>query len=72
VFDGGSEVLDYRIWYDNASDGAAFEVLVSGLTDLSYTALGLNQGSIYRFKVESRNIYGYSAVFSNEVAILAA
>lgn len=72
VFDGGSAVLDYRIWYDNASDGAEFVELVSGLTDLSYTALGLTQGSTYRFKVESRNMYGYSAIFSNEVAILAA
>jgi titin len=72
VFDGGSAILDYRIWYDDASDGAQFVELVSGLNDLSYTALGLTQGSTYRFKVEARNVYGYSFAFSNQVEILAA
>jgi len=26
VFDGGSPVVDYRVWYDNASNQAAFTV----------------------------------------------
>jgi titin len=38
VFDGGSAVLDYRIWYDNSSDGANFEILIANLADTQYTA----------------------------------
>jgi hypothetical protein len=26
-FNGGSSVLDYRVWYDNASNGVTFRVL---------------------------------------------
>lgn len=47
VFNGGSEVIDYRIWYDNASDGATFVELASGVTTLSYVTTGLAQGSTY-------------------------
>jgi hypothetical protein len=39
VFNGGSAVIDYRIWYDNAGD--VFEILVDGLQDTTYTALDL-------------------------------
>lgn len=70
-FDGGSSLLDYRIWYDNALGEDSFIVLVT-VPDLTYTATGLVQGSTYKFKVEARNIYGYSAEFSNTVTILAA
>lgn len=72
VFNGGTPVIDYRIWYDNTSNGVTFMELVSGLTGLDYIATGLVQGSTYKFKVESRNSYGYSALFSNTVTILAA
>lgn len=41
------------------------------LTVTSYTAQNMVQGSTYKFKVEVRNLYGYSA-FSNTVTILAA
>jgi hypothetical protein len=37
TFDGGSPVLDYNIWYDNAQGGDLFFELVT-VTDLSYTA----------------------------------
>jgi hypothetical protein len=37
----------------------------------TYTVNGLNPGTEYKFKVQSRNSYGYSS-YSNEVAILAA
>lgn len=30
-FDGGSPVIDFRIWSDNASDGAEFTVLVENV-----------------------------------------
>jgi hypothetical protein len=43
VFDGGSPLIDYSIWYDDAS-GSTFTELVSGVTDLSYTATLLTQG----------------------------
>jgi len=72
VFDGGSPVIDYRVWFDNASAGASFVELVSGLQSTSFTATGLTQGQTYQFKVESRNIYGYSASYSNVVTILVA
>jgi len=45
-------------------------VLAEGL-QLSYTAHNLMKGKVYSFKVQARNIYGYSA-FSTEVSILAA
>jgi len=47
-------------------------VLVSGLLNLDYIATGLTQGSTYQFKVESRNLYGHSKLFSNTVVVLAA
>jgi hypothetical protein len=71
VFDGGSPVLDYRVWYDNASGGDFIE-LTTGVTDTSYTATGLTQGSTYKFRIQTRNAYGYSLGFTNEVSILAA
>lgn len=71
VFDGGSPVIDYRVWYDNAS-GGAFEVLTEGVVTNAYTATGLIQGATYRFKVQARNVYGYSFGTTNEVSILAA
>jgi hypothetical protein len=68
VFGGGSPLLDYRVWTDQSNND--FIELVS-ISSTSYTATGLTQGLIYTFKVEARNVYGYS-VFSNEVSILAA
>jgi len=48
-----------------------FTQLVTGLTTVSYTALSLNPGTTYQFKVAARNIYGYGS-FSSIVSILAA
>jgi hypothetical protein len=70
VFDGGSPIIDYRIWTDDAT-GTTFTELVSGVQALEYTATSLVRGSTYQFYVEARNIYGYS-VASNTVTILAA
>ena len=69
-FNGCSAIIDYSIWYDNGT-GLAFTELLSGLKTLSYTALSLTPGNTYQFKVEARNIYGFSA-FSSAVSILAA
>jgi hypothetical protein len=49
VFDGGSPIIDYKLWFDDAT-GSTFEVLADDL-QLSYTTLGLVQGSVYTFNV---------------------
>ncbi len=67
--DGGSPVRDFRITYDQST--GVFEVLASGLIQTAYTATGLTAGNTYRFRVESRNSYGYSA-YSTVVPILCA
>jgi hypothetical protein len=41
VFNGGSAVLDYSIWYDDSTSGVTYSELVSGLTTLDYTATAL-------------------------------
>lgn len=70
VFDGGSALLDYSVWYDNAL-GGDFELLQSGVTDTLFTAASLTQGLTYQFKIQARNLYGFSS-FSNTVSILTA
>jgi len=66
---GGAAVLDYRINYDQATD--TYTVLDTEITETSYTAIGLTAGLTYKFKVEARNSFGYSAL-SDEVSILCA
>ena len=70
AFDGGSPVIDYRLWYDS-STGSTFINIASGLTELNYIVTGLVQGATHQFKIEARNAYGFSA-FSDTVTILAA
>jgi len=68
---GGSAVIDYRISWDQG--GSTFAVLATGITTTSYsTTATLTPNTVYKFKVESRNAYGYSTSFSNEVSIRAA
>jgi hypothetical protein len=31
-FDGGSPLIDYQLWYDNASNGVTFSILEASLT----------------------------------------
>jgi hypothetical protein len=40
AFDGGQSIIDYQLWYDNAS-GTTYEILESSLTGLTYTAIDL-------------------------------
>jgi hypothetical protein len=40
VFDGGSPVIDYAVWFDNAT-GGELALLEAGIIDLSYTSVGL-------------------------------
>lgn len=45
--------------------------LETGITTQSYTAIALSAGTVYGFKVQARNTFGYS-VLSEEVLIAAA
>ena len=68
---GGTPVIDYRISWDQGSSN--YVPLVIGVTTTSYiTSVSLTAGTIYKFKVESRNAFGYSTTYSNEVSIRAA
>lgn len=69
---GGSAVLDYRISYQTQST-SVWVIVASGVTNLSYTATtDIIAGHVYTFKIESRNIFGYSTTYSSTVAIRAA
>ncbi len=63
-------MIDFRIWTDNAQS-STFSILADGLTSLSYTVTSLIQGQTYQFKVQARNVYGFSE-YSNIVPILTA
>ena len=69
AYDGGSPIIDYRISYHAGSD--AYVVLTTGVTTSSFTANTLTNNLIYAFKIEARNLIGYS-VYSTEVIIRAA
>ena len=66
---GGAPVLDYRVSY--AQETGPFTVLAVGWTGLTYKATGLTAGLKYRFFVQARNQYDYSAQ-SNTALILSA
>lgn len=44
TFDGGTAVLYYRLWFDDATDGATFTVLAGAITDTYYVKTGLTEG----------------------------
>jgi hypothetical protein len=68
--DGGSPVLDYDVYYDEASGN--WVLLETGVTDQSYeTSTTLTPNSLYSFNVTARNSVG-SSLFSDVVTILAA
>lgn len=67
--DGGTPVIDYRVSWDQGT--GSWVVRQSGLSTLSYSASSLITGTVYQFRVEARNAYGYS-LYSTEVSVLAA
>lgn len=69
AFDGGTNLLDYRLTYDQGAD--VYSVLATGIVATSYTVTGLVTGNTYKFKLQARNEYGYSD-YSDTVAILTA
>jgi hypothetical protein len=63
-------VLDYRVWYDQGTNN--FVILASNVPTKSFLlTAGVVSGTYYKFKVEARNVIGYSAL-SAEISILAA
>lgn len=69
IEDGGTPVIDYRVSWDQGT--GTWDIRQSGLSTLSYTASSLTAGTIYSFRVEARNAYGFSE-YSQEVSVLAA
>lgn len=58
---GGSPVLDYKIYWDNPNDALGYIVLASTTTPaFTYTASGLVAGSEYKFRIVALNIVGDS------------
>lgn len=66
---GGSPILDYRISYDQAVGN--WIVLATSVIPNYYTSPMLTSGSTFTFKVEARNIIGYSPT-SAAITILCA
>ena len=65
---GGTAVTSYRVSWDQGT--GTYVVLASGITTASYsTTATLTPNTNFSFKVESRNAFGFSTSFSNEVSI---
>ena len=70
--DGGDAVLDYSIYYDQATGSDTFVLLDTNIATQHYTTtVTLNAGSTYAFKVTARNTVG-SGLQSLPVSVLAA
>lgn len=41
TFNGGSALIDYRIWYDNGFSGSIYWVVATNITTTSYTVTDL-------------------------------
>jgi hypothetical protein len=70
AYNGGSPVLDYRVTFKEDS-APEFQLYKYNFTLTDMTLIGLSPGTIYNFRVEARNLVGYSA-FSNVLVELAA
>ena len=69
---GGTPVIDYRVYYDAATDGATFNILDFGITAKNYqSTVPITAGKFYLLKVQARNAMGYSPL-SDAVKIFAA
>jgi hypothetical protein len=47
AYNGGSALIDYRLWWDNASDGNTFTVYTESLSDTNYIVSPTEQGKEY-------------------------
>jgi hypothetical protein len=69
--DGGTPVIDYRLSWDQGTN--SYLVLDIGIITKSYTTIiSLTPDSVYKFRVESRNAFGYSTTYSSEISVRAA
>lgn len=66
---GGSPVIDYKMTF--GEDTGSYNQEIAGITDTSFTVIGLTAGTIYKFKVYARNEYGLGD-YSIETLVLAA
>lgn len=59
IFDGASPVIDYRITYDQGV--GSWIQYANSVTATAFTATALNSDTVYSFKVEARNVIGFSS-----------
>jgi hypothetical protein len=70
VESGGEPVLDYRVWYDQGT--GEWMILDYEILNSQYeTDVPLTAGTHYAFRVQSRNIIGFSD-YSDPISIFAA
>jgi hypothetical protein len=70
VSNGGTEVIDFNVYYDQGI--STYVLLVEKLTSSYFTTTAtLTPGVTYSFKVTARNTVG-SSDYSSVIAILAA
>ena len=69
ISDGNQPILDYRVSFDQGTD--MFVVSDSHLTVKEFTQALLTPGVTYSFRIEARNIVGYSD-YSISVDFVAA
>ena len=69
---GGTPIIDYRVWYGQGEVPSSYVILASNVVGQTYTSTGLIADTIYTFKLQARNNFGYSTVYSTPVSILAA
>jgi hypothetical protein len=68
-FNGASPIIDYRVSYNLGA--ADWPILASGVLTSSFIKTDLIPGATYKFRVESRNVVGYSS-YSPIATILCA
>lgn len=69
AFEGGTEVIDYRLWSDQAK--GSYIVIAENILGTDFIVTSLTTGSTYEFKVQARNSFDFGP-FSDPVSILAA
>lgn len=70
AYNGGSAVLDYRVSQRAESD-STFTLVESNIVLTQLIVTGLTPAVSYEFRVEARNLVGYSS-FSDSITVLAA
>ena len=71
---GGSPIIEYKIFWDNGVGNDVFSELVTitNLTTLKYTKTGVVEGLVYQFKIQAKNIYGYGPLSTSPQSITPA